>query len=286
MKDVHYLLLAEIIDGYSFLTFDKGSCYFRHPLIEDVLRESLKRRNLENQADRIGLKNNEELLSIAYDSGKWSKENDDLIESLEFSIKSKNKFLNKIQDNHIRKTVLQQINHDSIELKKLSDKKSSLILGSREAFVEKKMISILYSDRIFYDKNFNDPLKEEDLSRVFPSYVEKFLLLNNKENLLRAAFCNDFFDSFIIYEDLTRIFDKSALKLTVFQKNLLIYGNVLINKLKNCHNMPDDIKTNPVKIYEWSENNKKSLDTEDFNIREKVKMAGGLENMKPEDKIT
>ena len=51
--------------------------------------------------------------------------------------------------------------------------------------------------------------------------------------------------------------------------------------------MPNDVKTNPIKIYEWSENNSnKSVDTEDFNIREKVKRAGGLENMKPEDKIT
>lgn len=288
MKDIHYLLLAEIIDGYSLLSLNKGSSfYFKHPIIKDVLKESLRKRDLENQADKIGLKDKNELLSIAYKSGKWSKENDDTIQSLEFSIKSKNKILNKIQDNYIKKTVLQQIEEDTKELKKLSNQKSSLILGSKEAFVEKKLISVLYSGRLFYDKSFLKPLEEEDLNNAFQSYIEKFLALNDRDNLLRAAFCNDFFDSFIIYEDVSKIFDKPALELTVFQKNLLVYGNVLINKLKNCYNMPDDVKLNPIKIYEWSEKNtNKSSDADDFNIREKVKMAGGLENMKPEDKIT
>ena len=63
---------------------------------------------------------------------------------------------------------------------------------------------------------------------------------------------------------------------------------LLINKLKNSYKMPNEIKDNPIKVFEWTENDKKSKsqDDDDFNIREKVKRAGGLENMKPEDKIT
>lgn len=288
MKDIHYLLLAEIIDGYSVLSLDKGvNFYFKHPIVKDVLKESLQKRDLEKQAERIGLKSKEELLSVAYTSGKWSKENDETIQGLEFSIKSKNKILNKIEDIHIKKTVLQQIEDDSKELKKLLNEKSKLILASKEAFVEKKLISVLYSGRLFHDKSFLEPLDEQELDKAFRAYIEKFLELNDRDNLLRVAFCNDFFDYFIIYEDISNIFNKPALELTIFQKNILVYGNILISKLKNCSNMPSDVKTNPIKIYEWSENNsKKSVDTEDFNIREKVKRAGGLENMKPEDKIT
>jgi hypothetical protein len=288
MKDIHYLLLAEIIDGCSLLSVGKGvTYYFKHPIVKDVLKESLQKRDLEKQADRIGLKNNEELLSIAYNSGRWSKEKDDTIKGLEFSIKSKNNILNKIQDIHIKKTVLQQIADDKNELKKLSNQKTALILASKEAFVEKKLISILYSGRLFYDKSFENPLEEKDLNKTFKFYIEKFLQLNDRDNLLRVAFCNDFFDYFVIYEDISKIFDKPALELTIFQKNILIYGNVLINKLKNSSKMPNEIKLNPIKIYEWSEDGKnRSQDDEDFNIREKVKRAGGLENMKPEDKIT
>jgi hypothetical protein len=63
MKDIHYLLLAEIIDGYSVLSLDKGvNFYFKHPIVKDVLKESLQRRDLENQADRIGLKSKEEAM--------------------------------------------------------------------------------------------------------------------------------------------------------------------------------------------------------------------------------
>jgi hypothetical protein len=288
MKDVHQAALAEIIQGYSVLREQGVKYYFKHPLILDYLKQSLHREGFEAQADIIGLKSEEELLQVAYESGSWTKENDEIIKSLEFSIKSKNKFLPKVEDNHIKKDLLNQIEKDDIELKVLNSKKRSFVLASKEAYVSKKMTSIFYSDILFYDEHFKEPITEEDLNKCFLKYYEKFSLLSNRDVLLRAAYSNDFFDFFIIFEDLSKIFNKTGLDLTVFQKNLLVYGNVLINKLKNSYKMPNEIKDNPIKVFEWTENDKKSKsqDDEDFNIREKVKRAGGLENMKPEDKIT
>lgn len=288
MKEVHQTALAEIIQGYSCLRDNGVEYYFKHPLIFDFLKQSLHREGFENQADVIGLKSEEELLQIAYESGAWNKENDDTIKSLEFSIKSKNKFLPKVEDNHIKRNLLNQIETDELELRRLNLKKRSFILASKEAFVSKKMTSIFYSDILFYDKEFKEPITEEDLNKCFAKYYEKFSLLSNRDILLRAAFNSDFFDFFIIFEDLSKIFNKTGLELTIFQKNLLVYGNILITKLKNSYKMPNEIKDNPIKIFEWTEGDKnsKSLDDNDFNIREKVKKAGGLENMKPEDKIT
>lgn len=288
MKDEHHLLLAEIIEGYSLINDENVEYYFKHPLILDVLKEVLYKREIEKEANIIGLKSEKELLNIAYDSGKWNKENDELISGLEFSIKSKTKFLSKIEDLHIKNNVLSQINEDEIELRKLKNKKASFVLASKEDFIIKKLALFTYNNRIFYDRQFTKPLEKKDLNKCFYQYSNKFLSLYNRDNLLNAVFCNDFFDFFLIYEDLSKIFNKPALELTIFQKNILVYGNSLITKLKNCYKMPSDIKNNPIKIFEWSENDtkSKSLDSEDFNIREKVKRAGGLENMKPEDKIT
>ena len=288
MKDVHQSALAEIIQGYSVLREQGIECYFKHPLILDFLKQSLHKEGFEKQADIIGLKSEEELLQVAYESGSWTKENDETIKSLEFSVKSKNRFLPKVEDVHIKKNLLKQIEEDEIELKSLNFKKRSFVLASKEAYVSKKMTSIFYSDILFYDKEFKEPITEEDLNKCFAKYFEKFSFLSNRDILLRAAFSSDFFDLFIIFEDVSNIFNKTGLDLTIFQKNLLVYGNILISKLKNSYKMPNDIKDNPIKIFEWSEDGKKSksLDDEDFNIREKVKRAGGLENIKPEDKIT
>jgi len=288
MKDLHQAALAEIIQGYSVLREQGVEYYFKHPLILDFLKQSLHKEGFEKQADIIGLKSEEELLQVAYESGSWTKEKDETIKSLEFSVKSKNRFLPKVEDIYIKKNLLNQIEEDENELKILNFKKRSFVLASKEAYVSKKMTSIFYSDILFYDKDFKEPIKEEDLNKCFAKYFEKFSFLNNRDILLRAAFSSDFFDLFIIFEDISNIFNKTGLDLTIFQKNLLVYGNILISKLKNSYKMPNDIKDNPIKIFEWSEGEKKSksLDDEDFNIREKVKRAGGLENIKPEDKIT
>ena len=104
MKDVHQAALAEIIQGYSVLREQGVKYYFKHPLILDYLKQSLHREGFEAQADIIGLKSEEELLQVAYERGSWTKENDEIIKSLEFSIKSKNKFLPKVEDNNIKKT--------------------------------------------------------------------------------------------------------------------------------------------------------------------------------------
>ena len=197
MKDVHQSALAEIIQGYSVLREQGIECYFKHPLILDFLKQSLHKEGFEKQADIIGLKSEEELLQVAYESGSWTKENDETIKSLEFSVKSKNRFLPKVEDVHIKKNLLKQIEEDEIELKSLNFKKRSFVLASKEAYVSKKMTSIFYSDILFYDKEFKEPITEEDLNKCFAKYFEKFSFLSNRDILLRAAFSSDFFDLFI-----------------------------------------------------------------------------------------
>jgi hypothetical protein len=288
MKDLYKLVLAEIIQGYSIIRQGDVVFYFKHPVVFDVLQQSLHREDFDREADVIGLKSEKELLQVAYDTGNWSKEKDNEIESLLFSIKSKNKFLPKVQDQNIRKEIISQIERDESDYNLLQNNKQRFILSSKEAFIEKKMASLFYKDTLFYDLEFKNAISNQDLSKCFSKYYEKLSLLNNNDLLLRASFSNEFFDYFIIYSDLSKIFNKSGLDLTIFQKNLLIFGNTLLNKLKNCSKMPDEIKNDAIKIYNWSESGEKSKsnDSEDFNIREKVKRSGGLEKMKPEDKLT
>jgi hypothetical protein len=74
--------------------------------------------------------------------------------------------------------------------------------------------------------------------------------------------------------------------MTVFQKNLLVYANALLNKLKNT-NIPEAIIEDPIKVLNYKEqendNGKKtSIGTED--LKEKMAKNGGKLN--PEDLIT
>jgi hypothetical protein len=133
-----------------------------------------------------------------------------------------------------------------------------------------------------------EPIDIEDLNACYNQYIEKVVSLSDRDNLLWVSFIPDFIDLFIFNTDVSCIFDEKGINLTIFQKNVLSYGSLLVTKLRNSYNMPDSIRNNPIKIYEWSEGSSKSksVDDSDFNIREKVKKSGGLEKMKPEDKLT
>lgn len=286
MKDVHHIILGEIIQKYSIIHADRKQVYFKHPILKEVFQESIDRQQYIKEADIIGLKSQEELLQIAIDSGKWNKEKEDLLEDLTFAINSKKKFIAKVQDENTKKEILAQIDADSLDLEKLLQEKKKLSQCSKESFVESKMIQHSFSKRLFYDKEFKEPIDFEDLNKCYSLYIDKYLSLSDRNNLLWVVFCPDLIDLFAMYGDVSSIFDEKGINLTVFQKSLLGYGHTLITKLRNCYNMPNSIKNNPIKIYEWNENYSKSVDDEDFNIREKVNKAGGTEKMRPEDKIT
>ena len=49
--------------------------------------------------------------------------------------------------------------------------------------------------------------------------------------------------------------------------------------------VPDNIKNDPIAIYNFKEKDQSENQKEDFNARKFVESKGGLEKMKPEDKL-
>jgi hypothetical protein len=74
--------------------------------------------------------------------------------------------------------------------------------------------------------------------------------------------------------------------MTVFQKNLLVYANALLNKLKNV-SIPENILDDPIKVLNYKEvekdsGKKTSIGLDD--LKEKSAKNGG--ELKPEDFLT
>jgi len=120
--------------------------------------------------------------------------------------------------------------------------------------------------------------------KALPHYVVCHSKLVNKENLLKAAYTPYFFDLVYMAESPLEIFPDPLNKMTVFQKDLLFYAHVLSCKLKNM-DIPNGIRSDAIAIYNFKPKDESANKKEDFNPRKFVESKGGLEKMKPEDKL-
>lgn len=111
--------------------------------------------------------------------------------------------------------------------------------------------------------------------------------LNNQKIVLTAAYNTSFFEVFCLNYRTPHILLKNVgMDMTVFQKNLLVYSNTLLNKLKNV-SIPEAIIEDPVKVLEYKEQEagktgKTTTGTDD--LKEKMIKNGGKLN--PEDLLT
>lgn len=286
MKNDYSLLLYEIIAGYSELRFGGEVVYFKHPTVEETLEEQVESRVFEDHADKIGLRSEQDLLEIALKSGKWTEEKQSEMEDIEFSVESSRKVLGKVKDQHMKNNLLEKIKNEEAQLKELKKFKDSLTIGSKERYVLEQNVKLFFRKKLFKDPEFKEPCDDGLRNSCIQEYNAKVGALSKEENLLWAVYTPSFFELFLIYkESPDRILGKLGIDMTLYQKRMMAYGVALINKITGG-SLPEHVQGNPVSIYKWNGSNEPTDDEEDFSVRKKVEKHGGLENMKPEDKIT
>lgn len=278
-------VLGEIIDGYSEFELNGSSFYFKHPSVSNRLGLESVKRSLVKRAKEIGLLTEEEMLQNAINSGKWSKDKDDEIDSLEWVIDSKRNQVKTMQDPSLKGELERSAKRDEEELFALINEKTSLCGLTLERYVSSKLPYLLCSQEVFKDAFFNQKIDESLVKNATTIYADKCGELSDKKTLIDAAFNHKFFDLFFIYENMDNIFGKSIYDLTVFQRDLLGYGKVLYSKLTQIADIPPAVKKNPHKLYVYEKDNK-NANAKEYNIRETVKQKGGIDAMRPEDKLT
>lgn len=282
-ENSEYLVLLDILRGYSILNLKDKCLYFRHFLVMDNLALEEYEKNEFEKACLNGLKTEEQLLEDAIKKGFWDKDSSDKISSLTWIINKAEKAASKISDERQKKAFLKSVEKQKIELQELNLKRNNIINYSAENCASQKKHTKLIHEAIFYDKEFKQLASENDIFLAMADVKYKLEILTNDVNIIKAAFCNYFFDLFALsYRDPLSLIKKDSFSITSLQRHLLSYASALLNKLKNV-DMPDDIKDDPLKIIKYVEPKTTDSDTTEGieDIKSKMAKRGGT--LKAED---
>ena len=276
-------VLLEISRGYSVFTVNNKKYFFKHFRIEEMLElEEFEKEQLA-VAKKSGIKTQTELLKDAKKYGSWTQKEEDKIESLNWTIKSSLKILDKMSDPMTKKTFQSQIDEQQQELDLLEEKKNQIASYSAEALAQQKRLSKMILNSLFYDKDFKDPIIEKDIQILGALIFSKFSELANKNNILKASYNTYFFEVFMSTANCLDLFKVKFMDLTIFQKNLISYSRALLNKIQNTQ-IPEKINGDPVKMFNYEapkdgEEKQQVHGTDD--LKRRMKARGG--ELKAED---
>lgn len=274
--------LLEISRGYSVFEINENIYYFKHFSIESMLELEEYEQVEFKKAQKNGIKTSKKLLEEAYKIGSWTKEKEEKLKSLQWTIKHSYKALNKIEDPIQRKAFEGQISEQEAEIATLEEQKNKISGFSAETLAQQKKVGKMLKKALYYDKEFKKRLEEKDLVLTGALVFAKFAELATKENLLKASYLSHFFEVFIASANPVDLFKADFRTLTIFQKGLISYSKSLHNKMQNTQ-IPSEIAGDPVKIYNYEEpKDKEEGKSEGIDdIKRKMQARGG--QLKAED---
>ena len=279
MRQQLSLLLLDILRGYSKITHKYKNYYFKHFKIYDGLKLEEFELDCVHQAKKQGIKSEEQLLEQAIKRGNWSKQEEASMKDLKWMIDKSRKAASKIIDDNTKKAFEGSIQKQVDELTELQTKKNQFILHSAENLAKRKRINKEISLSLFYDEEMSEIISEEDLILLIPEVNLLIDNLSNSEKIIQVSYDPSFFDFYCLnYRQPSKIIDKNIYDITLWQKNLLSYASVLLNKLQNL-DIPDDIKDDALKLYNFSQKENSSREdkvTEGVSdLRAKMSQNGG-----------
>tara|TARA_Y100000114_G_scaffold38101_1_gene33717 strand:- start:6 stop:857 length:852 start_codon:yes stop_codon:yes gene_type:complete len=275
----------QILEGVSPLNVSGETFFFKHPTIKQKLSDIKIQKDCEATGKKIGIKNEKELIDEAIDSGSWSKENEEKINDLRWLIEKTQSSIDKLSDPNLIKHNQQTVDGYKKDLEELNSKRARFTLASLENYCLSRSHSIFCERDCYVIKNGEtEPLRENESKKVMVAYMNTYTSLLNRDNLIKAAYNPLFFDLVYMSESPIEIFPDPINSMTVFQKDLLFYAHILSSKLKNLE-IPDSIRSNPVELFNFKPKKDGEKEKQEFNPRKFVESKGGLEKMKPEDKL-
>ena len=258
--------LYEVISGVSILPIKKQRFYFKHFSFWDYFENQRSFYDYYSQAILDGLETEKQLLDAAISSERWNDAKEAEIKDSEWLIKAYEKQKSKIVDPRNQAQIDNKIKDERARIKEVLSEKKSIVQFSAENFAENKKSYDLIGGSLFLDPEFKKSVPKEDVHIIVSPFYSKINHLNSEELCTRMAYKNIFFELYCIYAtEPSRIFDKSAMQLTFFQKNLISLASCILKKLQNVK-IPSDIIGDPIKILKYEEKKEESFSSQDMEI--------------------
>lgn len=259
-------IYSEITNSYSKIEINNTLFYFKHPSFAEYFSIYSNYEIILEDAKKRGLSTEKEQLDIAISEGWWTTEKESQIsifrKTIDNLIKTKNKLVLPSQ----KESINSQIKRNEAILMTFVKERKEIIRYTAEEytnqrFLDETVIISTYKNKELTDRAFNN----DDYYNLSDEYVEKIrdahsnnLQIFSPKNLKLIAASGFFQNLIYLNDDSFGFWGKPSSLCTKYQIDLLIYGKMYKNLIKNYaeNNKPiqEDILADPEKFIEWVEN--------------------------------
>lgn len=250
---------GEICRGYSETTWKGESVYVAHLTTFDQTEIDGLQDEAFHSAVKRGIKTEAQKVKWLNDKGLWTPKNEDEIKGLRWQIEGMEKTRSKAALKSQIKQIDAQLEADRKQLNKLLTQRASAIGLTAEKAAEQRVQLEYVRASFCKDRELNEylftesqmrELSEEDSDELLMCYVNtvsRFSVENVRRIAVQGFFVNQFY---LCGEQLYYFFGQPIVDLTIYQANLLSYGQYYRNVFSH-HQLPKDIADDPDKIDEY-----------------------------------
>jgi len=259
-------IYSEIVNSFSKIKINNKLFYFKHPSLAEYFSIHSNYEFLLEEARKRGLYSEKEQLEDAILEGWWSSDKESEVNILRKTInnliKTKNKLILPSQKDQIQ---LQIKKNEAILATFLKERKDLIRYTAEDyanqKFLDETIITLTYKNKELTEKAFDNEdyyyLPIEDVDKIREAYNNTSIIFSFKELKLIAA--SGFFQNLIyLNDDALGFWGKPASTCTKYQIDLLVYGKMYKNLIKNYAEngkpINDEILEDPEKFIEWIEN--------------------------------
>lgn len=260
-------IYSEICNGFSKeLVFDK-TVYFKHPTFAEHFTNYSNYDLLIKESIKKGVQTEKDKLEHAIENKWWSKEKESQVLFLNKTIKNLIKTKSKLLYPSQRESIESQIKKNEAILLTYTKERKEIIGYTAEEYASNKLTEQLLIFYTYLDPQFKNKLfttheeyydSQEEFVDKIRNFYHSYTNIFSTENLKRIAACGFFQNLVYLNEECFGFWGKPTYLCTKFQVDLLLYGkmykNLIKNQAENGKPLNDEILENPDKFVEWTEN--------------------------------
>jgi len=259
-----FLLFNEIIKGYSKRRFRSGPIFIKHLGISEKAFFDYRFREFYEYAISSGIPSEDEALKRAIEEQFWSQKEED-------SIDISKKYIDRLiltKKNLIRKLEIESISNQIDEerqklAKKLSERKDVIGKTAEEYASNRSNDYIIYESlfsdetltkRVFTEADFEEMTYEDLVEYIlfFNEYMDEY----KEYNLQKIALLDFFQPYYLVLDQPMQLWGKPMVYLSDFQVRTTIYGKIFKNIFETNEHIPDNVKNDPDKLFEYTDRSK------------------------------
>jgi hypothetical protein len=258
-------IYGEIVRSYSEKVINGKTYYFKHPSQAEHFDIYSRYESICEDAKLRGLETEEDKVKDAIKGKWWSADKESQISILRKTITNLNKTRDKLLFVSQKQGIEQQIiRNERLLITYLKERRD--VIGytveqyANDKFYDETIIKLTYknkdlTERVFVDDNEYYYLTEDIVEQIRKGFNGHIATLNTENIKLVAA--NTFFQNLIYISDTNPndFWGKPAVHCTKYQIDLLIYGKMIKNLIKNAaengNAVNDDTVNDAKKLVAW-----------------------------------